>query len=251
MNRPSAKLGIRSAASAHRDWRAVVGDGRATGLQRFPAIAAAAQRLRLHSFTLGGEAVVVGPDGLSRFATPERECTERNPLCIRADRAQRRGSAQPLRFSSARTRWRTSSSAAKPASCTTNTSRRTAFGVEGIVSRQSVEHRGASAPQRLSSAPNFDQAPQRLHTCPVGETNMALCPSLKAPDPLPSEGFCTTFRRPSRAGKFLKPQLLHQSPTAEVGSAPSHHIGAASRPLCFNGTSLDKLQMRQGSAKRP
>jgi bifunctional non-homologous end joining protein LigD len=34
---------------------------------RLPAIAAAAERIRAKSFTLNGEAVVVGPDGLSRF----------------------------------------------------------------------------------------------------------------------------------------------------------------------------------------
>jgi bifunctional non-homologous end joining protein LigD len=35
--------------------------------ERFPAIAAAAERLKAHSFTIDGEAVVIGPDGLSRF----------------------------------------------------------------------------------------------------------------------------------------------------------------------------------------
>ncbi len=34
---------------------------------RFPAIAAAAERLKADSFTIDGEAVVIGPDGLSRF----------------------------------------------------------------------------------------------------------------------------------------------------------------------------------------
>jgi bifunctional non-homologous end joining protein LigD len=34
---------------------------------RLPAIAAAAERIRARSFTLDGEAVAVGPDGLSRF----------------------------------------------------------------------------------------------------------------------------------------------------------------------------------------
>src|SRR5262245_7914742 len=34
---------------------------------RLPAIAAAAGRIRAKSFTIGGEAVVLGPDGLSRF----------------------------------------------------------------------------------------------------------------------------------------------------------------------------------------
>jgi bifunctional non-homologous end joining protein LigD len=34
---------------------------------RFPAIAAAAERLKADSFTIDGEAVVIGPNGLSRF----------------------------------------------------------------------------------------------------------------------------------------------------------------------------------------
>jgi bifunctional non-homologous end joining protein LigD len=34
---------------------------------RLPAIAAAAQRIKGKSFTIDGEAVVLGPDGLSRF----------------------------------------------------------------------------------------------------------------------------------------------------------------------------------------
>jgi bifunctional non-homologous end joining protein LigD len=34
---------------------------------RLPAIAAAAERIKAKSFTIDGEAVVVGPDGLSRF----------------------------------------------------------------------------------------------------------------------------------------------------------------------------------------
>src|SRR6266481_2588360 len=34
---------------------------------RLPAIAAGAERIRAKSFTIDGEAVVLGPDGLSRF----------------------------------------------------------------------------------------------------------------------------------------------------------------------------------------
>src|SRR5215467_14555351 len=34
---------------------------------RLPAIAAAAERVKAKSFTLDGEAVVLGPDGMSRF----------------------------------------------------------------------------------------------------------------------------------------------------------------------------------------
>jgi bifunctional non-homologous end joining protein LigD len=49
---PSVRLYTRNAY----DWTA-----------RLPAIAAAAQRIKAKSFTIDGEAVIPGPDGLSRF----------------------------------------------------------------------------------------------------------------------------------------------------------------------------------------
>jgi bifunctional non-homologous end joining protein LigD len=49
---PTVRLYTRNA----HDWTA-----------RLPAIAAAAARIKAKSFTIDGEAVVVGPDGLSRF----------------------------------------------------------------------------------------------------------------------------------------------------------------------------------------
>src|SRR5215813_11921867 len=39
---------------------------------RFPAIASAAERINAKSFTIDGEAVVLGPDGLSRFSELRR-----------------------------------------------------------------------------------------------------------------------------------------------------------------------------------
>src|SRR5258708_24773358 len=39
---------------------------------RLPAIAAAAARIKAKSFTIDGEAGVLGPDGLSRLARPRR-----------------------------------------------------------------------------------------------------------------------------------------------------------------------------------
>jgi bifunctional non-homologous end joining protein LigD len=56
-DRPTVRLCSRNA----NDWTA-----------RLPAIAAAAERIRAKSFTLDGEAVVVGPDGLSRFEEMRR-----------------------------------------------------------------------------------------------------------------------------------------------------------------------------------
>ena len=56
---------------------------------RLAAIAAAAEQIKAKSFTIDGEAVVVGPDGLSRFEefVPSRVRSNRNPLCVRPDRA--------------------------------------------------------------------------------------------------------------------------------------------------------------------
>src|SRR6516165_1460321 len=51
-NGPTVRLYTRNAY----DWTA-----------RLPAIAAAAERIKAKSFTIDGEAVVLGPDGLSRF----------------------------------------------------------------------------------------------------------------------------------------------------------------------------------------
>jgi bifunctional non-homologous end joining protein LigD len=56
---PTVRLYTRSAY----DWTA-----------RLPAIAAAAERIKAKSFTIDGEAVVLGPDGLSRFEELRRRC---------------------------------------------------------------------------------------------------------------------------------------------------------------------------------
>jgi bifunctional non-homologous end joining protein LigD len=55
---------------------------------RLPAIAVAAERIKAKSFTIDGEAVVVGPDGLWRFEElRRREAAHRDPLRIRPNRA--------------------------------------------------------------------------------------------------------------------------------------------------------------------
>jgi ATP-dependent DNA ligase len=56
---------------------------------RLAAIAVAAQRIEVESFTIDGEAVVHGPDGLSRFEElRSREAApRRDSLCLRPDRA--------------------------------------------------------------------------------------------------------------------------------------------------------------------
>src|SRR5262249_35706302 len=47
---------------------------------RLSAIAVAAQRIKAESFTIDGEAVVLGPDGLSRFEEPRRRDAARTAV---------------------------------------------------------------------------------------------------------------------------------------------------------------------------
>jgi bifunctional non-homologous end joining protein LigD len=56
---------------------------------RLAAIAAAAEQIKAKSFTIDGEAVVLGPDGLSRFRGVAPSGSRRfcDPLCIRPHRA--------------------------------------------------------------------------------------------------------------------------------------------------------------------
>ena len=52
---------------------------------RLPAIAAAAGRIKAKSFTIDGEAVVVGPDGLSRFEDLRRREAAHNAILYAFD----------------------------------------------------------------------------------------------------------------------------------------------------------------------
>ena len=52
---------------------------------RLPAIAAAAGRIKAKSFTIDGEAVVVGPDGLSRFDDLRRREAARTAILYAFD----------------------------------------------------------------------------------------------------------------------------------------------------------------------
>ena len=52
---------------------------------RLPAIAAAAERIKAKSFTIDGEAVVVGPDGLSRFDELRRREAARTAILYAFD----------------------------------------------------------------------------------------------------------------------------------------------------------------------
>jgi bifunctional non-homologous end joining protein LigD len=52
---------------------------------RLPAIAAAAERIKATSFTIDGEAVVLGPDGLSRFDELRRRAAARTAILYAFD----------------------------------------------------------------------------------------------------------------------------------------------------------------------
>ena len=69
-NGPTVRLYTRNAY----DWTA-----------RLPAIAAAAERINAKSFTIDGEAVVLGPDGLSRFDELRRRSATRTAILYAFD----------------------------------------------------------------------------------------------------------------------------------------------------------------------
>jgi bifunctional non-homologous end joining protein LigD len=52
---------------------------------RLPAVAAAAERIKAKSFTIDGEAVVVGPDGLCLGRDDLRALIRRSTICLSAD----------------------------------------------------------------------------------------------------------------------------------------------------------------------
>jgi bifunctional non-homologous end joining protein LigD len=58
---------------------------------RLPAIAAAAQRIKAKSFTIDGEAVVLGPDGLSRFDELRRREAAHNAILYAFDLIEQDG----------------------------------------------------------------------------------------------------------------------------------------------------------------
>jgi ATP-dependent DNA ligase len=58
---------------------------------RLPAIAAAAERIKAKSFTIDGEAVVLGPDGLSRFDELRRREAAQSAILYAFDLIERDG----------------------------------------------------------------------------------------------------------------------------------------------------------------
>jgi ATP-dependent DNA ligase len=59
--------------------------------ERFPVITEAANRLKGYSFTIDGEVVVVGPDGLSRFDALRRRESARTAILYAFDLIERNG----------------------------------------------------------------------------------------------------------------------------------------------------------------
>jgi ATP dependent DNA ligase domain len=112
-DRPAVRLYSRNAY----DWTA-----------RLSAIAAAAERIKAKSFTIDGEAVVLGPDGLSRFEELSRRSAARTAILYAFDLIEHDGEICAIaRSSSARLHWRDYCALPRQASCLTNTSRRTAL----------------------------------------------------------------------------------------------------------------------------
>jgi bifunctional non-homologous end joining protein LigD len=58
---------------------------------RFPAISGAAERLKASTFTIDGEAVVVGPDGLSRFDELRRRASAQTAILYAFDLIEHNG----------------------------------------------------------------------------------------------------------------------------------------------------------------
>jgi ATP-dependent DNA ligase len=94
---------------------------------RLAAIAAAAELIKAKSFTIDGEAVVLGPDGLSRFEELSRREGARTAILYAFDLIEHDGEdLRELPFWTGRLRWRACCAMPRPASCSTSTSPRMA-----------------------------------------------------------------------------------------------------------------------------
>ena len=129
-----------------------------TGASRYPAIAVTAALLRARSFTLDGEAVVCGPDGVAVFDALHRRGTVSEAMLYAFDLLELDGEdLRGLRWATARSGWRGCWESGGSASSSATTPTRTApcssckpasMGLEGIVSKR------LSAPYR--SGPSRD-----------------------------------------------------------------------------------------------
>jgi bifunctional non-homologous end joining protein LigD len=129
---------------------------------RLSAIAAAAARIEAKSFTIDGEAVVLGPDGLSRFEEPSRREGARTAILYAFDLIEHDDEdMRNLPFLD-RPRWRGHCATPRQASCSMNTLPGTApvvfahacrLGAEGIVSKKIWD-------LSIRPLPRLDQGPQ-------------------------------------------------------------------------------------------
>jgi hypothetical protein len=89
---------------------------------RLAAIAAAAERIKAKSFTIDGEAVVLGPDGLSRFEELSGREAARTAILYAFDLIEHNGKdLRNLPFLDAKPRWRDCCGVSRLASFSTNT----------------------------------------------------------------------------------------------------------------------------------
>jgi ATP-dependent DNA ligase len=95
---------------------------------RLRAIANGAERIKAKSFPIDGEAVVLGPDGLSRFEELSRRGATDTAIPYAFDPSSMTARICAIaRSSTAGPRWRGCYTILRPASCSMNTLRRTAL----------------------------------------------------------------------------------------------------------------------------
>ena len=93
---------------------------------RLAAIATAAKRIKARSFTIDGEAVILGPDGLSRFEELRSREAAHAAILYAFDLIERDGEDMRNRlFLGRRPHWRGFCAIPRPASYSMNISRRT------------------------------------------------------------------------------------------------------------------------------
>ena len=118
---------------------------------RLPAIAAAAARIKAKSFTIDGEAVVLGPDGLSRFDELRRREAAHSAMLYAFDLIEHDGrDLRDLRFSIGRPRWHYCCAVLTLTSFSMSTSRRRSYRVRARLPPRRRGHRVQESGRHLS-----------------------------------------------------------------------------------------------------